>query len=203
MKNWEEILKSGIVPKSYPAAHTSESRHEHFFADMEPETADKMGQRINRSIRTARGKPDEDTPSYMKQQWGWSDRELDQASSFFHVAPAHARPHIEVNGLRPNLTGTVGNPHEMKQRYGVFGSIHRPEPSYGLEAAHPDEAGTRKADIYRVSIPQHDLRIDPYGYPFAERTVKPHEFERIGHVTQTGNEDPKVCTHPEEECPGK
>lgn len=203
MKSWDDIVKSGAVPKSYPDSITRGARHEHFFADMDPETADKMGQHINKSIRMARGNPNEDSPAYMKEQWGWSDKSLQEASNFFHVAPAHARPHIEVNGLRPNLTGTVGNPHEMKQRYGVFGNIHRPEPSYGLQAAHPDETGTRKADIYHVSIPHHDVRIDPYGYPYAERTVMPHEFSRIGHVTQSATGETEVCQHPEEECPGK
>jgi hypothetical protein len=199
MKSWDDIVNSGIVPKAY----SERSRHGHFFADMDPETADKMGQQINQSIRTARGIPDEDTPGYMKKQWGWSDRELQEKSSFFHTAPAHARPHIEVNGLRPNLTGTVGNPHEMKQRYGLFGNSSHPEPAYGLEAAHPDETGARKADIYHVSIPHHDVRIDPYGYPYAERTIKPHEFQRIGHVTQHATGDVEVHQHPEEECPGK
>jgi hypothetical protein len=199
MKSWDDIVKSGMVPQGY----SEQSRHGHFFADMDPETADKMGQKINQSIRTARGKPDEDTPSYMKRQWGWSDKELQEKSTFFHVAPAHARPHIEVNGLRPNLTGTVGDPHEMKQRYGLFGNSSRPEPSYGIEAAHPDESGTRKADIYKVSIPHHDVRIDPYGYPFAERTVKPHEFQRIGHIVHTPEGGTVTHDHPEEYCDGQ
>jgi hypothetical protein len=204
MQNWDEIVKSGAVPQRYVDATSGRTgtRSEHFFKDVEPETADKLGQKLNQHLRTARGNPDEDTHGYMKKTWGWSDEELSRASSFFHTAPSHARPHIEVNGLRANLTSTVGDPHEMKQRYGVFGNPHKAEHRYGIEASHPDENGVRKADIYHVKIPASDVRIDPYGYPFAERTVKPHEFKRVGHVTQVGDEAPKVCNHPEEECRG-
>jgi len=204
MQSWDEIVKSGSVPQRYIDATSGRTgtRAEHFFKDVEPETADKMGQQLNQHLRTARGKPTEDSPEYMKKQWGWSDEELNKASEFFHTAPAHARPHIEANGLRPNLTSTIGNPHEMKQRYGLFGRQGAPSVEYGLQAAHPDEHGVRKADIYHVKLPSSDVRIDPYGYPFSERTVKPHEFKRVGHVTQVGDEAPKVCNHPEEECRG-
>jgi hypothetical protein len=192
MKSWEDIVKSGIVPEAYVRETTpgmKTGRSEHFFLGMSPEEADTQGRKINQAIAQAKGLPaDEGTPAYMKREWNWSDESLAKASTFFHTAPDHARPHIEVNGIRPNLTSTVGNPREMKQRYGLFGSKHSPEISYGLDPAHPDESGTKRADVYKISIPTADLRIDPYGYSGTDRTVKPHEFERVGHAIQRQGE---------------
>jgi hypothetical protein len=166
--------------------------------------ADIQGQAINSAIRVARGRGrnglEEDTPEYMRKEWGWSEEELSKKSSFLHATPKHARPNIEINGLRANLTSTVGNPDEMKQRYGVFGSAGKPDIQYGLEAAHPDENGVRRADVYRVSLPVSELRIDPYGYPYAERTVKPHEIERVGHAVSLRPEHEDYHEGKEEDC---
>jgi hypothetical protein len=192
--SWEDVVNSGIIPPSYirettPGEKTGSSRN--FFKDADPTAADWVGQQINKAITDARGRrrnlrsPREDTPEYMKQEWGWSDESLDQARTFYHTAPAHARPHIMINGLRPNLTSTVGNPKELKQRYGVFGNRHGAELSYGFDAAHPDESGTKRADVYEITLPKEDLRIDSYGYPYAERTVKPHEFRIVAHAMKT------------------
>ena len=207
MQNWDDIVNSGIVPKEYVQETTpgqKTGRSINFFAAMRPTTADAAGQQINSAIRQARGRGrnglEEDTPEYMRREWGWSDEELNKSASFFHAAPKHARPHIEVNGLRPNLTSTVGDPHELKQRYGIFGNKHAPEVSYGLDAAHPDEDGVKRADIYHVKLPSTDVRIDPYGYPYSERTVKTHEFERIGHAIQRPNERPETHEGIEENC---
>jgi hypothetical protein len=201
-KSWDDIVKSGIIPPSYirettPGEKTGSSLN--FFKDADPTAADYVGQSINRAITDARGRrrnlrsPREDTPEHMKQEWGWSERELQEAATFFHTAPAHARPSIMLNGLRPNLTTTIGNPRELKQRYGVFGNRHGAELSYGFDAAHPDEHGVKRADVYQVNLPVQDLRIDSYGYPYSERTVKPHEFKIVAHAmrTKTG----EIITH--------
>jgi hypothetical protein len=118
----------------------------------------------------------------MKAEWHWSDDELEKAANFFHATPKNNRPQIELHGLRPTLTTTVGDPNEMKQRYGVFGAIGSASVGYGIAPANPDANGIKRADIYQVHLPVKDVRVDPYGTPFAERTVKPHEFERVGHA---------------------
>lgn len=192
MKSWDDIVKSGIVPKEYVRETTpglKTGRSTHFFLGMSPEEADAQGRKINQAILEAKGRPSDDgTPGYMKREWGWSDEELNKASSFYHSAPDHARPQIELHGIRPNLTSTVGNPAEMKQRYGLFGNKNSPEIDYGLDPAHPDSRGIRRADVYKISIPTSDLRIDPYGYSGTDRTVRPHEFERVGHAIRKPGE---------------
>jgi hypothetical protein len=209
MKSWDDVVASGIVPKEYaeaikPTSRGGIPRSHHFFVGMSEQESDAQGQAINAAIRQARGRglqdAEEDTPEYMQKDWGWSDEELQQSASFFHSAPKHARSNIEINGLRPNLTSTVGNPNEMKQRFGVFGNAKQPEIGYGLDAAHPDENGVRRADVYRTHLPVSDLRIDPYGYPFAERTIKPHEMERVGHAVRFPGERGEYHEGKEETC---
>lgn len=207
MKSWDDIVKSGIIPEDYikettPGKKTGRSRH--FFESLSPEEADRQGQLINSAIRQARGRSGpkgeiEDTPEYMKWE-SWSDEELARASTFFHTAPKHARPNIEINGLRPNLTSTIGHPRELKQRYGVFGNRHNPEISYGLGAAIPDDNGVKRADIYLITLPVTDLRIDPYAYPYSERTIKTHEFQRVGHAVAYPEKPEEIHEGKEEEC---
>lgn len=210
MKNWDDIVAGGSIPQEYlDATGHTEKRQMAFnmYKEMPLEEADKQGQAINASLRTARNKAGrqgepEDTPEYMKNEWGWSDKSLEDASHFYHTAPKHARPHIEINGIRANLTTTIGDPREMKQRYGVFGSMPANGPSvgYGLQPSHPDADGIKRADIYQARIPVSDVRIDPEGYPYTERSLKPHEFDRVGHALQHPDGKVEVHTGKEEEC---
>lgn len=211
MRSWKDIVESGLVPQEYVEATEGGlgKRRMAFnmYKDMPMEEADTQGQKINTAIRVARnrfgrkGEP-EDTSEYMKNEWGWSDKELEDSAHFYHSAPKHARPHIEVNGIRANLTTTIGNPHEMKQRYGVWGTKQSQGPSvgYGLDPAHPDVDGVKRADIYQVHLPVSDISIDPEGYPYAERSIHPHEFERVGHALRHPDGQTEVHEGKEEDC---
>jgi hypothetical protein len=210
MRKWEDIVNSGLVPQEYTDYMEKFRRGEppSVFRDMPEEEADSRGQAINDAINRARGEVGRKgerggTPEYMRAEWNWSDEQLTKAATFYHATPKHSRPGIELHGLRPTLTTTVGDPHEMKQRYGVFGSptTQGPRAGYGLDPAHPDSDGIKRADIYEVRLPPQDLRIDPYGVPFSERTIKPHEFERVGHaLRRPDSHKEEVHWGKEEDC---
>lgn len=207
MKPWEEIVNSGLIPQEYTDyMRTRKGAIPSVFHEMPEEEADSRGRQINNAINRAKGEVGPrgergGTPEYMKARWNWSDEELAKAAHFYHASPKHARPQIELHGLRPTLTTTVGDPNEMKQRYGVFGSRGEPQVGYGLSPAHPDPDGIKRADIYQVHLPVEDVRIDPYSVPFAERTVKPHEFERVGHALQRpGSHEKEIHWGKEEDC---
>jgi hypothetical protein len=92
-----------------------------------------------------------------------------------HSAPASRFDEITSNGIKPKATNKVGSENYTRRRYGVF-------LANGYTSA---EAGER-ADVFRVKVPESDLRVDagyaPYGDNlYIERTIKPEELEHIGH----------------------
>jgi hypothetical protein len=92
-----------------------------------------------------------------------------------HSAPASRFDEITSNGIKPKATNKVGSENYTRRRYGVF-------LANGYTSA---EAGER-ADVFRVKVPDSDLRVDagyaPYGDNlYIERTIKPEELEHIGH----------------------
>lgn len=106
-----------------------------------------------------------------------------------HSAPASRREEISTTGINPTVTDKVGSDKFTSKRYGVF-----------LANKYTSgEAGTG-ADVYRVNVPTHELRVDseytPHGENlYIERTVKPHEVEHLGHYGEDRNVHPGFHEH--------
>lgn len=92
-----------------------------------------------------------------------------------HSAPVSRREEIATTGINPTVTDKVGSDKFTSKRYGVFVANRYTSGEAGIGA-----------DVYRVNVPHHELRVDseytPHGENlYIERTVQPHEVEHIGH----------------------
>jgi predicted acetyltransferase len=92
-----------------------------------------------------------------------------------HSAPPARFDEIEKNGIKPKITDKVGTDNYTKTRYGVF-----------LANGYTSGEAGDGADIFRISVPKDELRIDPYTRNgdnlYVERTIKPGELEHLGHL---------------------
>jgi hypothetical protein len=92
-----------------------------------------------------------------------------------HSAPAFRFDDIMANGIKPKATNKVGGDNYTRRRFGVF-----------LANDYTSSEAGERADVFRVKVPENDLRVDSGYTPFGEnlyieRTVKPEELEHIGH----------------------
>jgi hypothetical protein len=118
------------------------------------------------------------------QRVGLSDGARIQIGELRHSAPAARRAEIASTGIAPHVTDKVGMDKFSSKRYGVF-----------LANKYTSGEAGVGADVYRVNVPHHELRVDseytPHGENlYMERTVQPHEVEHIGHYGEDRNVHP-------------
>jgi hypothetical protein len=93
-----------------------------------------------------------------------------------HSAPPGRFEEIMQNGIRPKITDKVGSEKYSRRRFGVF-----------LANDYTSTEAGRLAEVFRVKVPEDELRVDSGYTPFGdnlyvERTIKPEEIEHLGHI---------------------